>query len=189
MDTSNAMRGSSNDILGLLKLVNFNFKSRTDLVMLEIGSYAGQSTECFYLSNKFKQIYCIDPWSNYNDPGDFASYTNHLAESEFDKRIANMENIYKLKAFSYEIHELFQNEFFDLIYIDGCHTYEAVKQDIKLYLPKLKADGVLAGHDFNLPGVNQAVIELCSYNGGIATTNFEDSSWSIPKSLLINGAV
>lgn len=37
---------------------------------------------------------------------------------------------------------------FDLVYIDAYHTYEAVKADLKAWLPAVKPGGILAGHDY-----------------------------------------
>jgi len=53
----------------------------------------------------------------------------------------------------------------DLVFIDGDHSYEAVRADIKAWLPTLKPSGVLAGHDFYkpFPGVIQAVTEAFSW--------------------------
>lgn len=53
----------------------------------------------------------------------------------------------------------------DLVFIDGNHDYESVKEDIQLQIPKLKSGGLLAGHDYHLeedcsPGVKRAVDEL-----------------------------
>lgn len=50
----------------------------------------------------------------------------------------------------------------DLIFIDACHTYEAVKADIAAWRQHLAAGGVLAGHDYCVPafpGVRRAVDE------------------------------
>jgi hypothetical protein len=54
----------------------------------------------------------------------------------------------------------------DFVYIDANHSYEAVKQDILLWLPKIRPGGIVGGHDFapEFPGVRQAVQELCSQN-------------------------
>src|SRR5450759_1111756 len=51
---------------------------------------------------------------------------------------------------------------FDLVFIDGLHTYDAVRSDVELSLPKLKPGGTLALHDYGRPdfGVTQAVDEL-----------------------------
>jgi hypothetical protein len=119
-------------------LINVNFKDKTDLKMLEIGSFAGESAELFLKTNKISELHCMDPWENYEDPADIASIQNHLAEIEFDKRFKNVSSVIKHKGFSYNLVNEFENNYFDIIYIDGCHLYEAVKQDILLYLPKIK---------------------------------------------------
>lgn len=47
-----------------------------------------------------------------------------------------------------------------LAYIDGDHTYEAVKRDIQALRPKMQPGGIMCGHDLRgEPGVRQAVIE------------------------------
>jgi hypothetical protein len=43
----------------------------------------------------------------------------------------------------------FQNEeAFDFVYIDGNHSYEAIKNDIRLYYPLIKSNGLIGGHDY-----------------------------------------
>lgn len=54
---------------------------------------------------------------------------------------------------------------FDFIYIDACHRYASVKQDIELWWPLLRAGGMLAGHDYVKAdgcGVIQAVDEFAA---------------------------
>ena len=83
----------------------------------------------------------------------------------------------------------FEDKYFDWIYIDAEHYYEPVMRDIELALPKLKDDGILAGHDFmvNPPkwrtGVPRAVLDAVQ-NGLIrvvALTDEINSTWVAVK--------
>ena len=49
----------------------------------------------------------------------------------------------------------------DFIFIDAAHSYEAVRQDIGDWLPKVKPGGSFMGHDYHpsFPGVSKAVDE------------------------------
>ena len=67
---------------------------------------------------------------------------------------------------SKEAAKKFESKSLDLVFIDANHTYEAVKEDIKLWLPKVRHGGVICGHDYhrtgNIPhnGVKRAVDEV-----------------------------
>jgi hypothetical protein len=62
----------------------------------------------------------------------------------------------------------------DFVYVDGDHAREAVFDDLIHWWPKLKAGGVLAGHDWACPGeddglwapgVQYAVARFCELHG------------------------
>lgn len=38
----------------------------------------------------------------------------------------------------------------DLLFVDGCHTYDCVKKDIAAWLPRMKPDGVVCFHDYGI---------------------------------------
>ena len=42
---------------------------------------------------------------------------------------------------------IFKNESVDLVFIDGNHVYEHIREDILLWLPKIKDGGMIFGHD------------------------------------------
>ena len=66
-----------------------------------------------------------------------------------------------------------------MIFLDADHSYEAVRLDIETWLPKVKKNGILAGHDYiNLlhPGVKRAVDDI--FEGDI---QIDGSSWIYNK--------
>ena len=56
----------------------------------------------------------------------------------------------------------FNDNSLDFIFIDACHDYECVKEDLHTWYPKLKKDGIIAGHDYydGHVGVEKAVNEF-----------------------------
>lgn len=58
--------------------------------------------------------------------------------------------------------DVFEDDFFDFIYVDGDHSYEGCLGDIQSWLPKLKTGGMMAGHDyqFNIDHSIKRVSEL-----------------------------
>ena len=140
-------------------------------VMVEVGSYTGESAEIFAKSGSFRKIYCVDPWSR----------TPTEAESLFDKRTKPYPEILKLKGRSVAASRQFSNASVDFVYIDADHRYSAVKADILAWLPKVKPGGWIGGHDYRwrFKGVIRAVDEEL----GLPLRVFQDSSWlvKVPK--------
>ncbi len=48
----------------------------------------------------------------------------------------------------------FQDKSLDLVFIDACHGYKEAKEDLEIWLPKIKKGGWIVGHDFYLAGVD-----------------------------------
>ena len=120
-------------------------------VIVEIGSYAGESAEIFLESGKVSKIICIDPWENGYDNSDESSYKAPMSfvESIFDKKTSRFgDKVLKLKMTAEEAHSSIEDGSVDLIYLDGEHTYEANERYLNLYNSKLKSDGFMCGHDW-----------------------------------------
>ena len=75
---------------------------------------------------------------------------NHLRRmKEAEGRVSKFPGQYKLiREFSLEAANQFPDEYFDYMYIDALHTYEAVIADLNAWWPKLKKGGIMAGDDF-----------------------------------------
>lgn len=173
------MRPGPNWIKGLENLCKL---FRRDSKIVEIGCYAGESSEVFAKYFDSGLIFCIDPWKGVDGAPiseDTHNYTHKLdiAEKVFNVMRRKYTNIVKLKGFDYEFLDTIPDNSMDGIYIDGNHYYESVKKNILAWLPKVKKGGYLCGHDYYsiTPGVVRAVEEIFNYPDHV----FEDSSWAI----------
>lgn len=172
------MRGQAFLVEGLIDLCNFVSqalgKPTYELHICEIGSYSGESTSIF--ASRFKYVTAVDPWMDDYDPDDAACHHAKFSvvEKAFDERMQFYPNVFKIKLTSDEAATKF-TEKFDVVYIDGLHTYDQVKKDIENYLPL--TNYIIAGHDYNKndwPGVFQAVNESLAQ----PIYTFKDSSWA-----------
>lgn len=132
----------------------------------EIGSWQGRSAmaaaAALPLESKLQLV------DNFTGPTTRESPTKANVRAQLYETISEMHRISPSLqvslaiGYSVDIAKSFQNGIFDVIFIDGDHAYEAVVADICAWTPKLKAEGLLCGHDFtNKCGVEPAVRELC----------------------------
>jgi len=133
---------------------------------VEIGSWTGNSAVLIgtIVKRMCGKLYSIDWYQG----GVGEEHLKSLAEkiNIRDIFMSNMkffeleDTVTQMNTKSEAANKDFDKESLDFIFIDGDHTYEGVKEDIKLWLPKLKRGKILAGHDYNHTGVNKAVNEI-----------------------------
>ena len=126
----------------------------------EIGSWKGRSTHAL-LSNCNGTVTAIDHFKGSDDKGDL---TNSLGKKqdiykEFMKNVGHFKNLKVLKMTSEKAVKKIDKV--DMVFIDGEHTYNSVKKDIEMWLPK--ANKIICGHDFQWTGVQQAVTEKLGF--------------------------
>ena len=120
-------------------------------VVVELGSHYGVSFFAFceaaeILSNN-TYTYAVDSWEGDEQAGYY--------KDEVYEAVSNHRNQYHkqrsalLRKLFDEAVNHFDDESIDLLHIDGLHTYEAVKHDFELWLPKLKMEGTILFHDWN----------------------------------------
>ena len=82
------------------------------------------------------------------------------------KMMSRYSQLHIARAASPGIAKIFPDKFFDLIFIDADHSYDAVKADILAWLPHVKLQRFLTGHDYfhREPGVAKAVDEIFGTN-------------------------
>ena len=64
------------------------------------------------------------------------------------------------------------------VYIDADHTYESVTEDITAWLPKIRAGGVICGHDYSggWKEVVRAVDDFFCKRSGLDVRHFHEVS-------------
>ena len=139
-------------------------------VIAEIGCWKGRSTACLGVeiinSGKNISLVCVDSWKYIPSTEQPIS-----SQSEFDKVYEEfLQNTKLFNPFmsvirldSVSASDIFPDGTFDFIFIDANHSYESVKEDSTVWLPKAKPGGIIAGHDYFTrvhPGVKKAVDEL-----------------------------
>jgi hypothetical protein len=132
--------------------------------VLEIGCFRGVSTEFWLLH--CARVVAIDPWP---DPAH---------RRQFLQRCGAYPHLERVEGTSPDALWDFPKWSFDLAYIDGDHSYEAVLLDIQGCLPLIQSNGFIGGHDYDgayTPGVRHAVEELL----GTPAHVFSDMSWLI----------
>ncbi len=65
-----------------------------------------------------------------------------------------------LKMDTAEAAGLFEDHSFDIVFIDGDHSTNGVTRDIQAWLPKIRAGGLITGHDISWPSVEKGVKAL-----------------------------
>lgn len=131
-------------------------------VFVECGAWLGASSS--YLCDVAKdriRVFVVDTWlGSPNEPETFKLASSSDAYKVFLENMGGRK-FTPMRMESAEASAHFEDGSCDVVYIDMTHTYEAVKRDIELWLPKVRPGGHIAGHDYAdyAPDVVRAVNE------------------------------
>lgn len=156
----------------------------------EIGVWTGTMSRKLLEGNPWLRLYQIDRWKCYSEEekGKEGHTKFSLQKQEtYDK--AKSKNTRKMKKFpkrvktfetdSITASKMFGNKFFNMVFIDGLHSYQDCKADIKAWWPKIKTGGWIGGHDFD----NRIGVRLAVYSCfGIPWIELDsDNTWWVRK--------
>lgn len=122
---------------------------------LEIGSFVGAnlvSVANTYCSHPNSRLFCIDPWIDYEDYPEYKGRQMSIYNTFIENIEAHKEKIVIKRGYSHEEVPKFEDNYFDLIYIDGNHEPDYVLEDAVLCFRKLKPGGVLIFDDYGWGG-------------------------------------
>jgi predicted O-methyltransferase YrrM len=118
---------------------------------LEIGPYYGAnllSVANSYCLHSDSKLYCIDPWEEENEDSDLDQESVYEIFNENIKNSSCSEKIISLRGYSNIEILKFEDNLFDLIYIDGNSDPEYVLEDAVLSFRKLKKNGILIFNNY-----------------------------------------
>lgn len=134
------------------EFVNFVLENTKLTNVLEIGCYDGGTT--IFLSHLTEKLITIDqPY-----PARFDTYRYHIGNenlygSDLLNTITNFNyisgNSHDINTYNNVLNLLSACEKFDLLFIDGDHSYGGVKQDYETYSPLVKDGGIIVFHDIH----------------------------------------
>jgi len=158
--------------------------------VIEIGAWLGHTSISFAkLSTLDTKIICVDPW----DPQErhCRHFQNSSKKDTYEQFVSNcfanaVENqIIPVRLDSISASKLF-NYTYDLIYIDGDHSEEAVYQDLKHWYPKKSSDAsLICGDDWTLfdnwAGHNQEEFNNPQERSHSSAFNEEDQKYMVRR--------
>lgn len=145
-------------------------------VLLEIGVFNGDFMELILAHCNIKTIEGVDLFEGVTCSGD--SDGNNVMYLDMAQSFLNLSEKYKQSSIvkfypsdSSTYMDKQPHQKYDIVYIDGDHSYEGVKKDLKSAYLKIRDGGYLMGHDYEMNfekakynydfGVNKAVDEFC----------------------------
>ncbi|HET8688299.1 MAG TPA: class I SAM-dependent methyltransferase [Methanosarcina sp.] len=135
---------------------------------VEVGSWRGRSTAYLAVnihnSGKEIRLDCVDTWKGSLDEEVHQNDPAVINDTLYQEFLTNMKPVIHVvrpvRMTSMEAVKTYKDNSLDFVLIDGSHAYQDVKDDITEWLKKLKPGAMLAGDDYEWPGVKQAVNEL-----------------------------
>jgi hypothetical protein len=122
----------------------------------EIGCWMGRSTHAL-LSGCKGRVYAIDHFNG--SPSEIDTLHSRARTEDiqqiFLSNVGRFPNLITLKMDSLVASTMFSDKWFDMVFLDGEHTFEAVRADIEAWLPKCKR--IFCGHDIQMGGVEPAL--------------------------------
>lgn len=146
--------------------------------ILEIGIFKGDffnfiSNECNFTALDGVDIFEGITCSGDENGNNVINYDIGLAYLELTEKYKKYPNINLHRSDSTSYLSMIDDNYYDVIYIDGDHSYNGVKRDLELAFKKVKNNGYIMGHDYEMNfsktsnnydfGVKQAVNEFCSF--------------------------
>jgi hypothetical protein len=120
---------------------------------VEVGAGAGSFAGAILRTWSGHRLVLVDCWQA-QDPADYYDIANRDPAGQDAQRCQAAAltqtdaRVELLQAFTPQAASQFADGALDFVYLDANHSYLAVRDDLHAWYPKLRAGGLLAGHDY-----------------------------------------
>lgn len=157
-------------------------------IFVEVGSWKGRSTSFVGPVCKANgtRLVCVDHWQGSRDKLS-EHYAQKLAVEDVEQIFrANMKelgvDVDVLAMPSVAAAERFAPKSVDRIFLDGSHDGPSVTEDLLAWSPRLKDDGVLAGHDYDVKHPDLcAAVDAFARERGLVVEHGPRSIWWLAR--------
>jgi hypothetical protein len=162
------------------EMIKYYCDTISNPVILEIGVFKGEFLDYLVKNCNIGAIDAVDLFEGTASSGDvdgnnIVYYNIALSYLELLEKYEDRRNVAIYKSHSVVFLKCQPDNTYDIIYIDGDHSYNGVKNDLINAYSKIKDGGYIMGHDYELNmekakirhefGTKQAVDEFCiEYN-------------------------
>lgn len=193
MMTAAAKSKNMGDSHLLIEILHRHFDGRGGMVhnrAIEIGVHRGATSALLLAAFPSLTLTMVDPWAVYSTDHPYRKSGDGCAKLDAFEQADNFSTAREAVAFagvrakierrtSMQVAQKWRYRDggrkgykLDFAFLDGDHTYEAVKKDIESWWPYVASGGVLCGHDYGhtrckkgLWGVDRAVDEFAEREG------------------------
>jgi hypothetical protein len=121
----------------------------------EIGVWKGDFSKLLLSRVRPAELDLVDPWAHVTDAAYSDAWYGKADQDEMDAMhrgvvaaLGSYPGVVIHREPSVRAAQRFEDAHFDWLYIDGDHTYEAVKADLHAWVPKVKAGGLVICDDY-----------------------------------------
>lgn len=129
------------------------FASRGYTSGAEIGVWHGGFASKLCAVNPSLKLICVDAWESFHGYVDSKGaalktrqqmvHAERTARAELARFSCDIR-----KGISVDVARTVPDRSLDFVYIDGDHSYDGALLDLRVWTPKVKRGGVIAGHDY-----------------------------------------
>jgi len=149
---------------------------------VELGVAMGGHAHAMLDRTRLQRLWGVD---EYRHRPDYDDLMNHNTQRQFEAMHRHIlraterwgQRFKLLRMPTLEAARLFVDGSLDFVYIDADHSSRAVEADLRAWRPKIRAGGLLCGHDVSMTSVRTVVAALATEWGLQAQGRSDDNWW------------